>query len=139
MRRGSPWRDRESGQSLVETALMIIVIFTVIFSIFEICQLMYTYTVLADAANEGVRYAVVRTGIVTNDPNVQEHVRTFARLSMHNVTAMTVNVTLPDTTSAPTKRVQVSVSYSYIPFIQSFMRNPPTLHAFAEGRMIAGP
>src|SRR5258705_5378 len=59
------WR-RQRGQSLLETALMIVIIFTVMMWVFEIGQLMYTYTVLADAANEGVRYAIVHpTNIVS--------------------------------------------------------------------------
>jgi Flp pilus assembly protein TadG len=139
MRGRTACRDRERGQSLVETSLMIIVILTIVFSIFEMCELMYTYTVLADAANEGVRYAVVRTGVVADDPNVKDHVSKFAKLSMHNVSAMTVNVLLPDGTAVAPHRVQVTVSYTYIPYIHSFMRNPPALHAYAEGRMIAGP
>ena len=55
------WR-RQRGQGLLETALMIVIIFTVMMWVFEIGQLMYTYTVMADAANEGVRYAIVHSG-----------------------------------------------------------------------------
>ena len=139
MRRRAPWRNRERGQSLVETSLMIIIILTVVFSIFEMCELMYTYTVLADAANEGVRYAVVRSATVVDDADVRAHVVKFAKLSMHNVNAMTVNVLLPDGTAAAPHRVQVKISYTYIPYIHSFMRNPPAMHAYAEGRMIATP
>ncbi len=60
-RRHTRWR-RQRGQSLLETALMIVVIFTVVFWVFELGWLMYTYSVLADAVNEGVRYAIVHSG-----------------------------------------------------------------------------
>ena len=40
----------QRGQSTIETALVIVLMITVIFSIFEICELMYTYSVIADAA-----------------------------------------------------------------------------------------
>jgi Flp pilus assembly protein TadG len=42
---------RQRGQSLLETAMMIVVIFTVVFWVFELGWLMFTYTVMADAAN----------------------------------------------------------------------------------------
>src|SRR5262245_41427707 len=117
MFRRTPIRCRgERGQSLIETALMILVIFTVIFWIFEVCQLMYTYTVITDAAHEGVRYAVVRNGIVANDANVTAQVTKFAKMSMHNVNAMTVVVELPDGAAVAPNRVRVKITYAYVPY-----------------------
>ena len=127
------WR-RQRGQSLVETALMIWVIITVVFSVFELGWLMYTYSVLADAANEGVRYAIVHSG---GDPaGTQAKVQTFAGASMHNVNALSTSVTFPDGSSAPPNRVRVSVTYTYIPSLPQFI-TAPTMHSFAEGRMVA--
>ena len=61
MRRHLRSRCREEdGQSLLETALMIPVIFTVVFWVFELSWLMFTFVVLANAANEGVH--IVRIG-----------------------------------------------------------------------------
>ncbi len=127
------WR-RQRGQSLVETALMIWVIITVVFSVFELGWLMYTYSVLADAANEGVRYAIVHSG---GDPaGTQAKVKAFASTSMHDVSAISVSVTSPDGTYAPPNRVRVTVTYTYIPFLPQFI-TAPTMHSFAEGRMVA--
>ena len=129
----SRWR-RQRGQSLVETALMIVVVFTVVLWIFELSWLMYTYSVLADAANEGVRYAIVHSG---GDPaGTQAKVKTFAAASMHDVNAISTSVTFPDNSSAPPNRVQVTVTYTYIPFLPRFI-TAPTMHSFAEGRMVA--
>ncbi len=129
----SRWR-RQRGQSLVETALMIVVVFTVVLWIFELSWLMYTYSVLADAANEGVRYAIVHSG---GDPaGTQAKVKTFAGASMHDVNAISTSVTFPDNSSAPPNRVQVTVTYTYIPFLPRFI-TAPTMHSFAEGRMVA--
>ncbi len=89
---------RQRGQALVETALMMWVIITVVFFVFELGWLMYTYSVLADAANEGVRYAIVHSG--------------------------------------GDNRVRVSVTYTYIPALPQFI-TAPTMHSFAEGRMVA--
>ena len=138
LRRTQIRSSKERGQSTVETALTIIVIFTVIFWVFEICNLMYTYTVISDAAHEGARYAVVRTGITADDPDVIAHVQKFAKMSMHNVDAMTVTVELPDSTAVAPHRVVVRVSYAYVPYLSAFMSSPPSMSTYAEGRMIAG-
>src|ERR1700732_2142568 len=90
---------RQRGQSLLETAMMIVVMFTVVFWVFEVGWFMYTYTVLADAANEGVRYAIVHTagsGCLSNTGGTQTTVANFAALSLHNVSALTTSVTFPD-------------------------------------------
>src|SRR2546427_8755085 len=129
----SRWR-RQRGQSTVETAAMMVVIFMVAFWIFELAWLMYTYSVLADAANEGVRYAIVHSG---GDPaGTQAKVKAFASTSMHDVSAISVSVTSPDGTYAPPNRVRVTVTYTYIPFLPQFI-TAPTMHSFAEGRMVA--
>ena len=113
---------------------MIIVIFMVVFFVFEMGWLMYTYSVLADAANEGVRYAIVHSG---GDPaGTAAKVKGFATTSMHNVSAISVVVSPPDGTYTPPNRVRVTVTYTYIPFLPKFI-NAPTMHAYAEGRMVA--
>ncbi len=129
-------RRRQRGQTTIEMALMVIIVLTVVFWIFEICNLIYTYTVISDAAHEGVRYAVVHTGVVANDPNVQARVQTFAGMSMHNVSAISTSVSFPDGSNTPPNRVRVTVSYAYVPYLSEFMSNPPTMSAYAEGRMI---
>ena len=132
-RKQSRWRG-QSGQALLETGLMIIVIFMVVFFVFEMGWLMYTYSVLADAANEGVRYAIVHSG---GDPAGTElKVRTFATTSMHNTSAMSVFVTAPDGNYTPPNHVRVTVTYIYIPFLPKFI-TARTMHAYAEGRMVA--
>ena len=126
------WR-RQRGQSLLETALMIVVLFMVVFWIFEVGWLMYTYSVLADAVNEGVRYAVVHSG---GDPaGTQAKVKTFAATSLHNVSAISPSVTFPDGSAAPPNRVRVTLTYTYIPYLPKFI-TAPTMKTYAEGRMV---
>jgi|ERR1035437_490404 Flp pilus assembly protein TadG len=127
-------RRRERGQSLIETALMIVIIFTVVFWIFEIGWLMYTYSVMADAANEGVRHAIVHSG--GDVSGTQTTVTNFAHASLHNVSAITINVTDPDGDYLPPHLVRVTVSYTYVPWLSAFMKNPPTMSTYAEGRMV---
>jgi Flp pilus assembly protein TadG len=104
--------------------------------VFEIGQLMYTYAVLADAANEGVRYAIVHSGGgAASTPTTTTTVINFAKTSMHDISKMSVTVTAPDGNYNPPNRVRVKVSYTYVPSLKVFT-TPPTLTAYAEGRMV---
>src|SRR5580765_13332 len=104
------WR-RQRGQSLLETSMMIVVVFTVVFWVFEVGWLMYTYSVLADAANEGVRYSIVHAG--GDAGGTRTRVATFAATYLHNVSGMTTSVTFPDGSAIPPNRVRVTVTYTY--------------------------
>ena len=54
----------QSGQAMVEFALVIVFVFLVFLSILQMILLMYAYNTFADAAKEGVRYAIVHgTGL----------------------------------------------------------------------------
>jgi len=136
MRRKTPIRRKaEAGQSLLETALMIVIVFTVVFWVFELGCAMYTYSVMADAVNEGVRYAVVHSG---GDPTgTQARVQAFAATSLHDTSAMTLTVSFPDGNATPPNRVRVKVTYTYVPWLTQFMPVTPTMSTYAEGRMIA--
>jgi Flp pilus assembly protein TadG len=127
------WSD-ERGQSLLETAFMIVVLFMVFFWVFELGWLMYTYSVVADAAYEGVRHAVVQSG--GDATGTQNTVKTFAAASLHDVSALAVSVTFPDGNAQPPSRVRVTVTYTYVPYLPSYI-NAPTMHTYAEGRMVA--
>ena len=147
-----------AGQAQVEFVLSIIFLLLVVIGIVEILLLMYTYTVLADAAKEGVRFATVHgcnltnaecsgdctpttTCTSANAENVKEWVRKFLRLSFHDSSpsAMPVSVCYgdPPTCSAKSNtggRVRVTVSYPYQPL---FGLGWPTVtvRAAAEGRI----
>jgi len=117
MLRAMTVKKQERGQSLVEFALTILLVFIVFVSMLEMIFLMYAYNTLGDAAKEGVRYAIVHgTGSSTVNggagcsgpglpaatppvtcstspyPNVQNWVVNFAALSMQNVVAGDVTV-----------------------------------------------
>jgi Flp pilus assembly protein TadG len=124
---------RQRGQSLLETAMMIVVIFTVVFWIFELGWLMYTYAVMADAANEGVRYAVVHSG--GDVSGTKAKVTTFAQTSLHDVRGISTSVTFPQGSAAPPNQVVVTVTYTYVPWLNQFITTP-TMTTYAEGRMI---
>lgn len=125
---------RQAGQALIETGLMMIVIFAVVYWTFALGWEMYLNTVLADAANEGVRYAIVHSGA---DPSgTQAQVKTFAASLLNDVSGVAVSVSAPDGNYAAPNRVRVSVSYSYVnSFVHLTLSQ--SMNAYAEGRMVA--
>jgi Flp pilus assembly protein TadG len=143
------WLAREeSGAMLVEFALSVWTLFLVTFLIFEFCMMIYTYSVLGDAAREGVRYAIVHgtdssscsgpsSGCGdTNGTNVINVVKGYATVSFHNTAAMTVTPSWPDGTSTPSSRVILTISYPYIAYFSLPGFNAPTMHVSAEGRIV---
>lgn len=121
---------RRHGQATLETLLSLLVAFSLVFWLFELCMFTYTCSVLNDAAQEGVRYAIVHgvdstlcsgpDAACTNQSpysNVQAVVTAAASASLHNLSAMTVTVTYTNGTAAPGNPVAVKVAYTYVPYL----------------------
>jgi Flp pilus assembly protein TadG len=137
----------EDGSLIVESALALLVVLPMVFWLFEMCMLTYTYSVLGDAARQGVRYAIVHGTDSANcsgpssgcndstGTNVVSTVTNNAAISFHNLSAMTVDVTYPDASSSPSSRVNVTINYKYVPYIQlpGIAQN---IQASAEGRIV---
>ena len=131
---GAQLRRNDEGAAQVEFALTILTMLVVVFMLMELCSAVYTYTVLSDAANEGLRYAIVHSKDANFTGNVTTKVTTYAANSAHDMSAMSVIVATPDG-GTPPGRVQITVSYPYVPYT-IWMSTPPTMHAYAEGRMV---
>jgi len=138
----------ESGSSLLEFSLSVWTIFLVTFLIFEFCMMVYTYSVLGDAAREGIRYAVVHgtdnascsgpsSGCSdSTGSNVTSVVNSYAAVSFHDISEMTVTPSWPDGTSTPLSRVVVTITYPYIPYLQLPGFTSPSMKVTAEGRIV---
>lgn len=151
---------RQRGQAQTEFIFAVLFLMLLVAGILELFAMIYTYSVLADSAKEGVRYAIVHGfgdascagattsctcsgpgsgAIACTDPspyaNVQNAVTTYAAYSLHDTSAMTVTASYPDSTSASPGRVRVTVSYPYQPL---FGLGWPTItvNAAAEGRIV---
>jgi hypothetical protein len=61
-------------------------------------------------------------------------VKSYARASLHDISAIDVNVTYPDGNNDPPNRVSVIITYSYIPYIK--VPFAPTLRTKAAGRIV---
>ena len=122
--------DRRShrGQAAVEFALTIVSIFVLLLGMLELTMFVYTYSVLADAAKEGVRYAIVNgssgsngtgpsdAGSCVTTGSVVDNVKYYAKASLHSTSDMTIDACYPDGNNKPGSLVKVSVSYPYEPF-----------------------
>lgn len=117
----------EAGSSIIEFAFASIILFTLVFGVIAICLALYTYNVVAEAARDGSRYAMVR-GSACNSfadcPNatsgqIQTYVRGVSFPGV-NPSSLTVLATWPDGNENPGSRVAVTVSYNFplvIPFV----------------------
>jgi Flp pilus assembly protein TadG len=143
---------KDTGQATIEFALTAVFVMVVLFGAIEMIVMIYTYTVLADAAKEGVRYAIVHGtgvgasncsgpgggGVTCSDStatNVKTTVSNYTKLSFHDSAAMTVTPTYPDSSSVAPNRVRVTVTYVYQPFLR-LSWNTMTVYAAAEGRIV---
>jgi Flp pilus assembly protein TadG len=121
---------REDGQATIEMLASLTVVFSLVFWLFELCMFTYTCSVLNDAAQEGVRYAMMH-GIdssICSGPdstcanqapysNVQAVVTNAASASLHNISAMTVTVNYANATAAIGNPVTVKIIYTYVPYL----------------------
>jgi len=155
----TPFRTRRPGRSRIgdrgavqlEFILSFLTVMFLIFGMWEMIMVMHTMNVLSDAAKEGVRYAIVHggggstncsgpsppAGCTSPDPaaaNVAAVVRDWAKLSLHDISAITITVTYPDGQIVSPSRVRVEVAYAFVPYTALNIR--PTLRAAAEGRIV---
>ena len=143
---GRLWTDLR-GSLLIETALALMLAFPVIFAVFEICMFTYTQAVLGNAARMGVRYAIVHgtdSGNCSGPSSgcadsaavkVLSAVRQDAANSLHDLRAMTVNVSYPDTSCSPPSRVVIVIHYTYVPYL-NLPGLAQAMYATAEGRIV---
>lgn len=145
-------KAKSKGQASVEFALTVIFVMILIIGCLEMIVLIYTYSILADSAKEGVRYAVVHGtgvgaatcsgpgggGVTCTDStatNVKSAVTKYAAFSFHSTANMTVTPNYVDAKSTAPSRIRVTVSYPYQPL---FGLGWPTVtvNAAAEGRIV---
>jgi hypothetical protein len=137
--------NSESGQSIVESSLSMLMIIGSALALFELCMLTYTASALSEAAHEGLRFAIVNgsdagvsaSGCSTSSPSAVISAVTAAatNYNLGNTSSMTVNVCYPATGAAPGSLVTITVSYPYTP-VTSIPGFQKTLTASTEGRIL---
>lgn len=151
-------RRAERGQAMVEFALVAVFLFLLFVALIQMVLMMHAYNTLADAAKEGVRYAIVHgsnnsncsgpaasAACATPDAapyaNVQKVVTNFAAASAQSVAAgdVTVSYFSKDLTTTacgdPGCMVRVSVSHTFTPMFGLGWPHV-TLNAAAQGRIM---
>ena len=141
-------RAGEEGQATIEMLVSFTTVFALVFWLFELCLFAYTCSVLNDAAQEGVRYAIMHgtdsslcsgpdSACTNQSPysNVQAVVTSVASASLHNMSAMTVTVTYANSTAAAGNPVAVRVAYTYVPFL-NFPGLANTLTFSSQGQIL---
>ncbi|NPV08793.1 MAG: pilus assembly protein [Anaerolineae bacterium] len=120
-------RSPQRGQTLVEFALGAILLFTVVFGIVEFGRVIYAYSVVANSAREGARFAAVNpTGDVAGAAQ-----------------ALAVGVPISVEYVQPTpadRQVVVTVTHQFqpvTPFVPS-MTLRSTARQYLEVRIVAG-
>lgn len=134
---GADRKRRRAGQSLVEFSLMAFLTSVTMLFVLEIGRMLLVYTAIADAAREGVRYAIVHgssrtagsgqtnaSGPSSNPAQVVTVIDNFAGTGPLTIGRLVINVTYPGSSNAPGKTVNVSVVYPYDPLVTYF---PSTL------------
>jgi Flp pilus assembly protein TadG len=148
MCRNSQFLESEHGSMLIEFAVSTWTLFLLTFLIFEFCMMVYTYSVLGNAAREGVRYAIVHgsDSAICSGPgsgcsdasgsNVSAVVKSYATVTFHDMRGMTVTPSWPDGSSTPSSRVIVTIRYPYLAYFTIPGFRPPNMQISGEGRIV---
>jgi Flp pilus assembly protein TadG len=84
--------SRRRGAVAAETALVMLLMVTMVFGIFEYCRLLMDWNLLNNAAREGCRYAQVNNTSPTISTDVQTVVNNYLGLEANSFSGLTVTV-----------------------------------------------
>lgn len=148
-------RSGESAQALAEFALVMPLVFIILFGIVDLSRAMQSYVTIQEAARSGARYAVTgRTdcsGVATQTREncIQQQVKNLTKDLNHSSTISTSfkSWTYPtyadpptaNSAGAPCDTVQVTVTYDYEPMTPVFSRLIPDVPMSASERMVNEP
>ena len=119
----------ERGAYLVEFAIIAPVFLLLVFGLMEFGRAIWSYSSVAHAAREGVRYAIVRgeeSGRLATSSEIETYVRERAGLSSAQVT------TTWTPNNKPGSVVQVQVNYSFQPSVPMI----PSMALTSTSRMV---
>jgi len=110
----------ESGQALVEMALTLVLFVLLVFGILDAGRLIWSYSVVSNAAREAVRYAIVRGENSGDDREATAgEIETIARQTAIGLTPLEVNVSW-DPDNEPGSTVRVQVAYDFRPGVNLY-------------------
>jgi Flp pilus assembly protein TadG len=114
-------RRHQRGATAVEAALVLLVFFTLIFSVLELGRILNVYHTITDAAREGARYSVAPfpgvSGALPSASDVQAQVCTFLTSASLPCTGITIDqdfIQPVNGVSTSFTKVDVSATYNFI-------------------------
>ena len=138
-------KQRHSGQSLVEFALILPVIFFLITGFFDLGKAVFYYSSLSNAVREATRYAIVNKTEMTNafntplDNSLQDKVMEYA-FGM-TLTRADIIVTLPKVNDFFTT-VTITATYMYRPItpgMKQLFGSTTGISITARSKMLVSP
>jgi len=104
------------GQSYAEFMVVVLPTLGIMFAIVSLAMTVYTYSFVANAARDGVRYAIVH-GSRSSLPASTSDIQNFVRNEAQGITPSAISVsTTWNPNNHPGSTVNVQVSYTYHPF-----------------------
>jgi Flp pilus assembly protein TadG len=95
-------RERERGNTLLEYAIVVIVLLMFLFGIIDFGRALYAYHFVANAAREGTRFAIVRgssadctgmAGCPADNDSIQDYVQNMATgIGLNNASSITAAI-----------------------------------------------
>jgi hypothetical protein len=111
----------QRGATIVEAALIMLLFFTLVFSVVELGRVLNVYHTITNAAREGARFAVAPfpgiAGTLPTSDNVRAQVCIFLTSASLPCTGITINQNLVQTVngiSTTFTQVDVSAPYSFV-------------------------
>ena len=112
----------DSGQAIVEFALVAPILLLLVLGIVDFGRAFYTYHVLIDAAREGARVAVVANPATTQATVVQRINRLLKDAGLDTATATGARKTITGFGGGTDTQLRVDIAYPYrIQWIKPFM------------------
>ncbi len=104
------------GQTYAEFMAVVLPTLGVLFAIISLAMTVYTYSFVANAARDGVRYAIVH-GSRSSSPASSSDIQSYVRNEAQGITPSSISVsTTWNPNNSPGSTVNVQVSYTYHPF-----------------------
>lgn len=125
-------RPGQRGASLLEFALAFLVFFAAVYGIMEFGRIVSSYNILAGAAREGARYAMVH-GSASGSAASASEIQTLVRSWAIGLDRNSVDVTTTwSSGNAPGDNVKVTASYTVTPFSGLIFTNGLTLQSSSQ-------
>lgn len=114
-------RHRRPGQSLVEFAMVMPVLFLVIFGTMEVGWLVFANHQVANGTREATRLASVRGNLSSGGPIGAGELKDRILETTSGLDAGALTVSAPTSTWDPGDTVTIAVQYRYTPLISSIL------------------